>query len=84
MYAVGFTKMVNPAGNDGLQKLHVKTPRLIMERLTVMRKVNDEIFIVNDFTQKMCEMSQAELWSYCNSHYVFHIRGEHLIWRYGK
>ncbi len=70
MYAVGFINlgtlgMHNPCGNSGLQKLHNKTMRGWKSELQTMAKCVDEIFIMNDFTQKMCEMSQSQLWEYC-------------------
>lgn len=70
MYAVGFINagnagMRNPMGNHGLQRLHSKTMRGWNNELQTMKKCVDEICIMRDFTQKMCEMSQAELWEYC-------------------
>lgn len=70
MYAVGFINlgvfgMHNPCGNEGLQKLHNKTMRGWKKELQTMEKCVDEIFIMRDFTQKMCEMSQSQLWEHC-------------------
>lgn len=70
MYAVGFINygkegMYSPCGNNGLKKLHNKTMRGWNSELTTMKKVVDEIFIMIDFTQEMCEMNQARLWEYC-------------------
>lgn len=70
MYAVGFINlgvfgMHNPCGNSGLKKLQYKTMSGWNKELQVMKKNVDEIFIMNDFTQKMCEMTQSQLWEYC-------------------
>ena len=70
MYAVGFINMGNagmrnPMGNNGLQRLHNKTMKGWNNELQTMKKCVDEIYIMRDFTQKMCEMSQTELWEYC-------------------
>ena len=70
MYAVGFINlgvfgMHMPCGNDGLQKLHNKTLKGWQSELQTMKRCVDEIFIVRDFTQKMCEMSQSQLWEHC-------------------
>lgn len=78
MYAVGFTCGINPMGNDGLHKLHHKSAKGIMQELTVMRKVVSEIYIMPDFTQKMCEMNNATLWSHCMNNYLMHIRGDSI------
>lgn len=79
MYAVGFIMGRNPMGNDGLQKLHHKSQKGILQELQTMRKVVSEIFIMRDFTQKMCEMSNDELWAYCNKNYVSYIRGDKYV-----
>lgn len=70
MYAIGFVNcgsagMRKPMGNEGLQILHNKTMRGWSNELQIMKKCVDEIFIMRDFTQKMCEMSQAQLWEHC-------------------
>lgn len=78
MYAVGFTCGINPMGNDGLQKLHHKSAKGIMMELSTMRKVIAEIYIVNDFTQKMCEMTNSQLWSYCMNNYRMYIKGDSI------
>jgi hypothetical protein len=80
MYAVGFINfgiigMHNPMGNQGLQKLHNKTMRGWMSELQTMRRCVDEIFIMPDFTQEMCEMNQAKLWEYCYRNKIATIRG---------
>jgi len=75
MYAVGFINlgslgMQNPMGNNGLQKLRNKTMRGWKSELSTMSKCVDEILIVNDFTQEMCEMNQAKLYDYCCKHKI--------------
>lgn len=79
MYAVGFINygnqgMYTPAGNNGLQKLHNKTMRGWNSELTTMKKVVDEIFIMKDFTQEMCEMNHGKLWEYCYKNRVARIK----------
>ncbi len=79
MYAVGFINfghggMRNPMGNQGLQKLHNKTIRGWQSELQTMKKCVDEIYIMSDFTQKMCEMNQAQLWEYCYRNKVARIK----------
>lgn len=66
MYAVGIVNIGNrgcyvPCGNNGLQRLHNKTERGWRSECSVMLKVNDEVWIVNDFTQAMCEMNNGTL-----------------------
>ena len=82
MYAVGFTQGINPMGNDGLQRLNHKSPNGIMKELQVMRKVVSEIYIMPDFTQEMCEMTNNQLWIYCMNHYRMHIRGDSITIKY--
>ena len=70
MYAIGWINrgnagMYNHCGNDGLQKLHNKTMKGWKSELQTMTKKVDEIYIVRDFTQEMCEMNQHNLWDYC-------------------
>lgn len=79
MYAVGFISlgslgMHNPMGNSGLQKLHNKTVRGWNSELQVMKNCVDEIFVMRDFTQKMCEMSQSQLWEYCRKNKIATIK----------
>ena len=54
-------------GNDALQKLRNKTRRGWMSETEAMRKNADFVVVVNDFTQKMCEMGPGELARYCDS-----------------
>ena len=79
MYAVGFINlgvfgMHNPCGNNGLQKLHNKTMRGWKSELQTMMRNVDEIFIMQDFTQKMCEMSQSQLWEYCYKNKIARVK----------
>lgn len=78
MYAVGFYNrgkagMQWAAGNNGLQKLHNKTIRGWQSETQTMKKCVDEIFIMRDFTQEMCEMNSGRLWEYCYKHKVARI-----------
>jgi hypothetical protein len=79
MYAVGFINfgnlgMINPMGNDGLQKLHNRTLKGWNKELQTMKKCVDEIYIMRDFTQKMCEMNQARLFDYCLRNNIIRIK----------
>ena len=65
MYLVGFINlgslgMVMQAGNNGLMKME-KSNR---NKIEMMKKVNDEVYLINRFTQQMCEMSNAKLYEY--------------------
>ena len=71
MYAVGFIGWYNPMGNDGLQRLHYKSKKGIMRETQTMRKINTTVYVVNDFTQKMCEMDSIQLAEYCSNHYIY-------------
>ena len=82
MWAVGFTQGINPMGNDGLQRLNHKSVKGIMQELQIMRKVVSEIYIVNDFTQAMCEMTNTQLWVYCMNHYRMYIKGDSITIKY--
>ena len=71
MYAVGIINAGKvgcyvQCGNDGLQKLRNKTRRGWMSETEIMRKNADFVVVVNDFTQKMCEMGPGELARYCD------------------
>lgn len=66
MYAVGIVNFGNggmrvPCGNHGLQKLHNKTVRGWKTETTTMSKCVDEVWVVSDFTQEMCEMNNGKL-----------------------
>lgn len=66
MYAVGIVNCGNggmrvPCGNNGLQKLYNKTIRGWKTETTTMHKCVDEVWVVSDFTQKMCEMNNEKL-----------------------
>jgi len=82
MYAVGFIQGYSPAGNNGLQKLHCKSAKGIMQELQTMRKCVHEIYVMHDFTQKMCEMSMTELWSYCMNNKVMYIKGDYITQKF--
>lgn len=78
MYAVGFIYKGNagfhPCGNDGLKKLHNKTMKGWQSELQTMKRVVDEIYIMSDFTQKMCEMNEGRLWEYCERNNIARIK----------
>lgn len=76
MYAVcveyyGKFGAIVPAGNDGLQKLHNKTRRGWLSETTIMRRnTTGTVYVVSDFTQKMCEMSPRKLADYVQNNYI--------------
>jgi hypothetical protein len=65
MYAVGIVLgnggFCVPCGNNGLQKLHNKTVRGWKSETQIMSKYVDEVWVVPDFTQEMCEMNNGKL-----------------------
>lgn len=56
--------MVVPCGNDGAQKLRNKTLRGWKSETSTMQKCVDEVYVLPDFSQKMCEMSERQLADY--------------------
>ena len=76
MYAVcveyyGKFGTIVPAGNNGLQKLHNKTRRGWLSETTIMRRnTTGTVYVVSDFTQKMCEMSSRKLADYVQNNYI--------------
>ena len=76
MYAVcveyyGKFGAIVPAGNNGLQKLHNKTIRGWLSETTIMRRnTTGNVYVVSDFTQKMCEMSPSKLADYVQNNYI--------------
>lgn len=76
MYAVcveyyGSYGALIPMGNLGLQKLHNKTLRGWKSETTVMRRNTiGNVYVVNDFTQEMCEMSQGKLADYVQNNHI--------------
>ena len=79
MYAVGFVNfgnlgMINPMGNQGLQKLHNRTLKGWNNELQTMKRCVDEIYIVYNFSQKMCEMDNERLYKHCHKNHVIRIK----------
>ena len=70
MWAIGFIGDYNPMGNDGAMKLHYKSIKGILQETSVMRKINTSVYIMREYSQKMCEMSNYELYKYCTTHYI--------------
>lgn len=59
------------AGNNGLQKLRNKTRRGWLYETTAMRRnTTGNIYVVQDFTQKMCEMSPSKLADYVQNNHI--------------
>lgn len=76
MYAVcveyyGKYGAIVPCGNNGLQKLHNKTRRGWLNETRGMRNsTTGNVYVVSDFTQKMCEMSPRQLADYVQSNNI--------------
>ena len=64
MYAIGIKDGVIRCGNDGMVVLNSTSPRKIMEQTEQLRRINDAVYIVSDFTQAMCEMPHDKLLEY--------------------
>lgn len=74
MYAVnvesnGKTLYV-PLGNDGLQKLHGKDLQAWKRETYIMRHNGGDVYVIRDFTQKMCEMNQGKLVDHIMANYI--------------
>lgn len=76
MYAVcveyyGKFGAIVPAGNNGLKKLRNKTRRGWLSETAIMRRnTTGTVYVVSDFTQKMCEMSPRKLADYVQNNYI--------------
>lgn len=76
MYAVcveyyGKYGAIVPAGNNGLQRLRNKTRRGWLNETHCMRKnTTGNVYVVSDFTQKMCEMSPRQLADYVQNNHI--------------
>jgi len=64
MYAIGIKNGAIRCGSDGMVKLNSTSQRKIMEQTEQLRRTNDAVYIVNDFTQRMCEMPHDKLVQY--------------------
>lgn len=64
MYAIGIKDGVIRCGNDGIVKLTSMSRRKIMEQTEQLRRINDAVYLVSDFTQQMCEMPHDKLLMY--------------------
>lgn len=82
MWAIGFKNGFNPAGNDGAQHIEYKQFKRIIQSLECMRRKNDDIYVVGDYTQAMCEMNGQQLLRYCKDHYRIWIHGNAIVQRY--
>ena len=76
MYAVvveSYGKYGNivPCGNDGMQKLRNKTRRGWLKETEYLRKnTTGTVFVISNFTQRMCEMGPKALADYVSCHYI--------------
>ena len=70
MYAIGFFNAGNAGfypvmGNNGLKKLHNNTINCFKKEFRYVLAACDIVFVVSDFTQKMCEMNAGKLFDHC-------------------
>ena len=60
-----------PCGNSGLQKLRNKTRKGWLAETETMRKsTTGNVYVISDFTQKMCEMSPRQLADYVSCNHI--------------
>ena len=60
-----------PTGNNGLQKLRNKTRRgWLSETECMRRQTTGNVYVINDFTQKMCEMNPSQLADYVQNNHI--------------
>lgn len=77
MYAItveyyGGYGAIIPAGNDGLQKLRNRTMKGWLSETTGMRmRTTGNVYVIQDFTQAMCEMSPKQLADYVQNNYLY-------------
>lgn len=64
MYAIGIKDGVIRCGNDGMVCLNSTSRRKIMEQTEQLRRINDAVYLVRDFTQQMREMPHDKLLMY--------------------
>lgn len=53
-----------PCGNDGAQRLHNKTRRGWLSETTTLRKMGGTVYVLPNYTQQMCNMSEHQLANY--------------------
>lgn len=71
MYLIGIKKGVHPCGNTGTLITHYRAEHKIREtaqRFAAMYEL-DEVFGLQLYPQKLCEMENAELVSYLRRNY---------------
>lgn len=77
MYAIcveyfGGYGAVVPMGNNGLQRLRNKTMRgWLSETEGMRRNTTGNVYVIPEFTQRMCEMSPARLADYVQNNYWY-------------
>lgn len=73
MWAIAFDNSgLCRAGNDGAQRLYNRTRKGIELETTQLRRNNQDgvVFIMRDYTQKMCEMNNQELYRFCSRNHI--------------
>lgn len=66
MYLIGIKKGVHPCGNDGTLITRYKAQyklKEIAQRFATMYNL-DEVYTLQEFTQKLCEMKNSEFVNY--------------------
>ena len=59
-----------PCGNDGVQKLHSRTLKGWKRETYIMRHNGGDVYVIRDYTQRMCEMRPGELVNYIMENYI--------------
>ena len=59
-----------PCGNDGFQKLRNKTPKGWKRETYIMRHNGGDVYVINNYTQRMSEMKPGELVDYVMENHI--------------
>lgn len=65
-YLIGFRNGFSPSGETGTCKTYLRTKGKLKELGIMFKKAynHDEVYLLNQYTQKMCEMGIAEFTEY--------------------
>jgi len=69
-YYIGFRDGINPAGNDGMMRCTWKVEYFIQKHAHMfgMSRKLDEVFIIDNYSQEMCEMNGGMFREYVRKH----------------
>ncbi len=73
MWAIAFDNSgIFKCVNDGAQRLHSRTINGIKLETAQLRRNNKggTVYIMRDYTQKMCEMNNQDLYSFCSRNHI--------------